>query len=215
VRKDNSSAKINYINNLYAPENELQREIVSEINSCHKSINIAAYEGKILQILITLGSIKKIVEIGTHYGYSSLWMAEALPKDGRLITIEKDEARAEKARLFFEKSAFRNKIELLQGKASEILPSLEEEGPFDMVFIDADKKSYPNYLEWAYENLRVGGLVVADNTLLFGSVYDEEEKIRQDLLDRVKKFNQMLADSSKFLSVIIPTEEGLTISVKL
>ena len=108
-------------------------------------------------------------------------------------------------------------ITIVEGDASLTLPELaKDHGPFDMVFIDADKKSYLTYLDWAEEHIRPGGLIVADDTLLKGAVYMDElpYRVRRSTKDSLVKFNQRLADPEKYTSILLPTDAGMTIAVK-
>jgi predicted O-methyltransferase YrrM len=140
-------------------------------------------------------------------------MARALPVDGRIYTIEKSTKHAEIASSFFEQSEIGYKIELMVGDAHALFSSLPQ---VDMVFIDADKESYPAYLDWAEANIKPGGLIVADNTFLFDTVFEEQplEKIRPAMWEAMREFNQRLADTTKFESTMIPTNEGLSIAIK-
>lgn len=181
-------------------------------------IHISPEEGRLLQLLIRLGGYKRIVEIGTHAGYSTLWMATALPHDGRIFTIERDKNRIRMARETFQHNpASSDKITLLEGKALECLTTIEHEGPFDMVFIDADKLNYENYLSWAEQHVRPGGLIIGDNTFLSGAVYGEPttERISPSALAAIHAFNQRMGDPTRFLGVMLPTKEGWTMGIKL
>lgn len=181
-------------------------------------INIAPEEGRLLQTLICLGNLKKIVEIGTHAGYSAMWMAMALPQDGHIFTLERDKNRIRMAKeTFLHSENYTSRITLLEGIALDTLKTIEKEGPFDMVFIDADKLNYLNYLEWAEKNVRQGGLIIGDNTFLSGAVYGEPttQRISPAALNAVHKFNQRIGDQTKYCSVMLPTAEGWTMGIKL
>lgn len=217
MRKERDSDKINYIRKLYAEETPILHEISNFIIKNDKQIHIGPEEGRLLQLIIRMANVKKIVEIGGFYGYSALWMAGVLGEDGHIFSIERNSKRITKAREYISNSGLVDKITMLEGEASDILQSIEEKGPFDMVFIDADKKSYSYYLNWAYHNLNPGGVVVADNTFLFGSVYSasEAKNVKPDLTEAILKFNEEISDKNKFLTVMIATEEGLTIGLKV
>ncbi len=174
-------------------------------------IGILPEEGKLLQLLIKLAGVKTVVEVGTLAGSSALWMAKALPDGGHVQTIEKDPTRASLAR---KNIGLHPKITLHEGDARAVLAALQ--GPFDMIFIDADKLHYADYLDWAEKNIRMGGLIVGDNTLLFDAVWNdaEIERVRPAARAAMRAFNQRLADPAKYTSILLPTDEGLTIAIK-
>jgi predicted O-methyltransferase YrrM len=209
-----SDDKIKYIRNLFAQEDDILLKIKRDELEVRRPININPEEGKLLQILIKLANCKKILEIGTFYGYSTIWLARII-EDGRVYTIEKDIESIEKAKENFKLANLQNKIEIIEGKAEDILPTLNEE--FDMVFIDAEKIRYLEYLDWADKHIIKNGLIVADNTLLSGSVYSDELpfKIRRNTRKIIKEFNERIADKNKYLSVMLPAEDGFTIAIKL
>lgn len=213
-----------YIEQLFAQEDELLKSIrQSLIEDKKEYMSVSAYEGKLLQFFIRLLGIEKIVEIGTLYGYSALWMARGLSDCGKIHCIEREEINYKKAEEFLNQSEVRSKIQLYNGEAIELLRTLEPYGPFDMVFIDANKSGYLDYLNWAEENVRIGGLIVGDNTFLFGHVFSESESrsvpdgipkmnINQKQVQIMKEFNQKLANPQKYNSLLISTAEGLTIA---
>ena len=180
-------------------------------------INIGAEEGKLLQMLITLHQPKTIVEIGTLAGYSTIWMARALAKDGHITTINKDPRHIALAKGFFAQSEVRDRITMLEGDAHDVLPKLVKQAPFDMIFIDADKISYNDYLDWAEVNIRKGGLIIADNTLLHGSMELDAPPadVAPTTWHTMRRFNERLADPKKYFTTMIATHEGLTIAIKV
>lgn len=204
--------RLDYIRSIFAPETAALKKARESGGVENDRIAIHSEEGKFLQFLIHAIQAKTVVEIGTLHGYSALWMAEALPEDGKIITIEKDEARAKTAH---DNTAHNPKIRLMQGNALNILPTLQ--GVFDMVFIDADKVNYLHYLDWAEKNIRKGGLIVGDNTLLFDAVWKDEpiERVRDTARAAMRAFNRRLADPEKYTGIMLPTHEGLTVAVKL
>ena len=214
--KDHPS--LHYIRNTFAPEDELLRDVVVRINENARPIQIGAEEGKLLSFLIRLANVKKIVEIGTLLGYSTIWMARSLPEDGHIYTLEQDKKVANMARDTFTNSDVDDKITLIEGMASKTLKSLENDAPFDMVFIDADKNNYGHYLDWAEKNVRKGGLIIGDNTFLFGAVYQELKDIkgiRRSTRNTLINFNKRLANPELYNSIMLPTEQGITIAQKL
>lgn len=209
--------EIDYIRRLYAPEDALLREISQALIEHNIAIHIGAEEGKLLQFLITLHGVVNVVEIGTLAGYSALWMARALPPHGRVITLNKDPGHCTLAREFIAKSEISSRITMLEGDAHQLLPMIAPQAPFDMIFIDADKISYPDYLDWAERYVRQGGLIVATHTLLFGTacIDTPPEGVTPATWNAMRQFNERLADSRRYFSVLIPTAEGLSIALKL
>ncbi len=205
-----------YIQRLYSSEDELLEQIRLKAGEIAKPIQIGPEEGKLLQILIKLHGASKIVEIGTLLGYSTIYMARAIKDSGKIYSIEKNHQYAWLAENNFAAAGLADKIELLEGKANIKLEELKTKAPFDMVFIDADKINYPYYLDWAYSNLAAGGILVADNTLLFDAVYQDSppSNIRAELVAAMQEFNEALADKNKFDALLLPYSEGFSIAVK-
>lgn len=212
-----TSPAIDYIRKLYAPQDALLTRIETTLAERGFAIQIGAEEGKLLQLLIKMHQVKTAVEIGTLAGYSALWMARALPMDGHVYTLNKDPEHIALAAQFFAQSEVQGRITMLEGDARETLPLLAPQGPFDMVFIDADKIGYNDYLDWAEKNIRKGGLIVADNTLLFGAVLEDAAPagVAPNAWLTMRHFNERLADSGRYFSMMIPTQEGLTVAIKL
>ena len=209
---------LEYIKQLYAPQDALLDAICAELERANMAIQIGAEEGRLLQLLIAMNNVKTIVEIGTLAGYSTIWMARALPEDGHIYTINRDEKHIKMAKNNFAKCECGEKITMLEGDAHKMLPMLVGK-EIDMIFIDADKISYNDYLDFAEENLRVGGLIIADNVLLGGSVADNSPPSNHRVAapttwNNMRRFNERLADKSKYNSTIIPTSDGLTVAIK-
>ena len=139
------------------------------------SIQVSPPQGKLLQILVRLVGAKRILEFGTLGGYSAILMARALPAGGRLISLEAKPEYAEVARQSIDRAGVGDKVEIRIGPALEALPALEDDGPFDLVFIDADKVNTPNYFNWALDHTRPGGLIIADNVVRGGSLGDPHD----------------------------------------
>jgi len=142
----------NYIGDLFnRPDEALTAAEQSHKLEDIPLINVSPNLGKLLYLLAKLAHAEKILEVGTLAGYSTIWMAKALPKDGKLISLEIDPHHADIARKNIDRAGFSSKVEIRVGKAIELLPELKEEnaGPFDMIFIDADKPPYAEYYEWA------------------------------------------------------------------
>ena len=213
-------AQLSYIRELYTNEDEILKEIRNQCLLDNRPITINPEEGKILQFLIKSNKVKTIIEVGMLYGYSTIWLSRALDKDGKIYTIEKDEKSINIANDFFNKldNKSKNKIEILSGDANKKLEELIEKNiQCDMIFIDADKINYINYLKYAEKLVKKGGLIVADNTFLSGAVYLDylPERDRPTTQKNMKEFNKELANSNKYQTIMLNTEEGLTIALKL
>ena len=206
---------LKYINELYAPETDQIRAARERISKEDFSVHISPYEGKLLQTLIHIGRVKTCVEIGTLGGYSALWLAQALgSNNGHLYTCEHDDKRLKMAHTTLKDV---KNVTIVEGDAAETLPELGRRlTKIDMVFIDADKKSYLTYLDWAERVLQPGGIIVADDTLLKGSVYKKDlpYRVRASTCNTLKEFNLRLADPKYYTSILLPTDAGLTIAVK-
>ncbi len=204
-----------YINEIFKLDDEELLSVKAELEA-HKLgfMSISGHEARLLQFLIRGFCVRKIVEVGTLFGYSALAMAKVLPEDGRLITIEKNPQNFAIAQKFFDSSSVAERIDARCGGGEEILAEIEKEGPFDMVFIDANKSGYITYLNWAEKNVRPGGLIVGDNTFLFGAMWgqSDDREAGPKQIQVMREFNQRLADPSKYNSIIIPTSEGMTIA---
>lgn len=158
------------ITHMFAPEDEGLRVAIAAGKAAGlPEIQISPIQGKLLQLLAAACSAQKILEIGSLAGYSGIWLARALPTAGRLIALEINPRHAEIIRQSFARAGVGDKTEVRVGKALDLLPQLESEAPFDLVFIDADKPTYPAYLDWALRLTRPGSIIVADNCIRRGA----------------------------------------------
>lgn len=186
----------------------LNRETHLKINS--PRMLSGHLQGRLLSFLSKIVKPRCILEIGTYTGYSALCLAEGLIEGGKLFTIDPNEETNLFARRFFAESAHAGKIELLEGSAHTILPTLDT--VFDLVFIDADKLSYATYFDLVIDKVRPGGLVIADNVLWSGKVLDtKKDKDTQAIHD----FNQKVRDDSRVESLLVPVRDGLMILRKV
>ena len=168
-------------------------------------INVAPNQGKLLQLLAMIQGARSMLEIGTLGGYSTIWLARALPAGGRLITLEADPTHAEVARANIAGAGLADVVEVRLGRALETLPRLAAEGrgPFDLIFIDADKPSTPDYFAWALKLARRGSLIVVDNVVRGGAVIDaasDDAGVRG-----VRRFNELLAAEQRVSATAIQT----------
>ena len=183
-------------------------------------INVAPNQGALLQILARAVGAKRILEVGTLGGYSTIWLARALPKGGKLITLEVDRKHADVARANFERAGLADVIELRLGRAIDLLPKIAAEklGPFDLTFIDADKPGNADYFDWALKLSRPGSLIIVDNVVRGGAVADS--KSRDSSVTGVHRLVDRLAGEKRVMTTIIQTVgvkgyDGLAISVVL
>src|SRR6185295_219467 len=167
------------------------------------TINVSPNLGKFLNLLAKLSKAKKILEVGTLAGYSTIWMAKALPDDGKLISLEIDPHHTAVARKNIDRAGLSSKVEVREGKAIELLPRLVEEkaGPFDMIFIDADKPPYTEYFEWALKLSRSGTLIIADNVIRDGKVLDPNHD--DPMVKGAQRFNKALAANKRVSATIL------------
>lgn len=181
-------------------------------------INVGPDEGRILHFLVTVIGARKVVEVGTLAGYSAAWMALALPKDGRLDTVEYDAKHAAVARENLKAAGVADRAHVHQGAGNDVLPTLARYGPYDMAFIDADKPGYPDYARWAAQNVRSGGLVVCDNAYLFGKLHREDLPSSDEdapKAPRMRECLRFLTDETVFSScAMLPTGEGMAVAVR-
>ena len=211
-----ATPSLDYIRKHYAVQDALLARIDAKLHEIGMPIHIGPEEGKLLQMFIGLHGVKTVVEVGTLAGYSTIWMARALAEGGHVTTINKDPAHIKLAAGFFAESDVADKITMLEGDAHDVLPTLQGQS-FDMMFIDADKISYGDYLDWAETLVRPGGLIIADNTLLFGAIGLDAppEGIAPATWHSFQLFSQRLANPNRYFSTIVPTEQGMTVAVKL
>lgn len=165
---------------------------------------IGEMEASVLTFLIHLGQVKTVVELGTYTGYSALVMAEQLPKDGKLITIDINPHTSEIAQSFWNRSPHGHKITQILKPGLEALKTLD--GKFDLFFIDADKNSYSAYLGWALDHLSDNGLIVVDNTLWSGKVLQEN---LDKQTDSIRAHNEMASKLSGFVKTLLPIRDGM------
>jgi predicted O-methyltransferase YrrM len=168
-------------------------------------IAVSPTEGKLLHLLARVHGAREILEIGTLGGYSTIWLARALPPGGRLVTLELDPAHAEVARANVARAGLVDVVEVRVGPALETLPRLAAEGrgPFDLVFLDADKGGYPAYLAWALRLTRRGSLIVADNVVRDGAVIDPASEDPNVL--GVRRFLELLAAEPRVSATAVQT----------
>ncbi len=169
------------------------------------AINVSATQGKLLNLLARVQGARAILEIGTLGGYSTIWLARALPQDGRLISLEIDRQHAQVARSNIERAGLQRRVEMRVGPALESLSQLgaEAAGPFDLFFIDADKPNIPSYFKWALQLSRPGSLIVVDNVVRDGAVIDAASSDAG--VQGVRKLNELMASEARVSATTIQT----------
>ncbi len=191
-----------YIDDLFVPAHPVLDEALRAAEAAGlPDIQVSPGQGKLLYLLAKLCGARRILEVGTLAGYSTIWLGRALPDGGRLITLEFDPAHADVARGNLARAGLTDRTEVLTGPALETLPILQERGEaaFDMVFLDADKANYTAYLGWSLRLLRPGGLILADNVIRGGAVLDPDPTDESALGARA--FNAALAAEPRLESI--------------
>lgn len=166
------------------------------------------YQGRILSLISKIISPKKILEIGTYTGYSAICLCEGMDKDGILHTIDNNKELVKIQNKYFKKANLTNKIVQHSGDAKNIIPSIDEE--FDIVFIDADKESYPEYYDLIIKKVRSGGIIIADNILWSGKILEKVEKDDQ-ATKSIIEFNNKIIEDDRVKNIILPIRDGLNI----
>jgi caffeoyl-CoA O-methyltransferase len=214
---------VEYVRDLFAPEEPALQALRQAARDFGMPVGweISPDVGRLFQLLCRAVGARRVVEFGTLAGYSALWFARALPADGRVISIEFNPDYAAFAREQMARIEGGAKVEVRVGAALESLPALEREvreqkAPFDVIFLDADKAHYPEFLDWSVRVLRPGGLLLADNVLRSESWHG------QTLLDpaaddarilAIREFNRRLASDPRFTAIIIPMRAGIAAAI--
>jgi caffeoyl-CoA O-methyltransferase len=205
-----------YLRGLNAGETPGMRDSVASMEAAGMpAIQVSPTDGRIIELLLRLAGARKVVEVGTLAGYSAQWILQALPPDGHLWTVEHSAKHREVSEGVLKRAGLADRVTVLQGAGLEVLPTIERHGPFDAVFVDANKEHYAEYAAWALRNLRLGGLVIGDNTYLFSRLVGVEPENEAQARDQraMRAFHELLASESA-AAVTIPTPDGLTVAIK-
>jgi predicted O-methyltransferase YrrM len=208
-----------YISNLLAPEDKVLIDTITSLDvEGLPQHSVSANQGKFLQVMMILCNAKKVLELGTLGGYSTIWLARALPENGKVTTIEMDKHHGNVAQKNIDHAGLSQKVDLRVGKALDILPQIIEENgePFDMIFIDADKPPYTEYFDYALRLSRPGTLIICDNVIREGKVLDNNSTDEKVL--GVQRLNKMLSENKKVTATILHTVgvkeyDGMAIAV--
>ena len=204
----------NYINDFGLKLNPVQEEIIeyNKTLGATKRMQVDPSQCYFLHLIIKVSNIKNVLEIGTFTGLSALSISLALPDDGKLIAIDKNEETNKIALNFFKKAHQDHKIQTIVKPALETLPALNNK-KFDMVFIDADKMNYKEYYEKSLNLINKGGLIIIDNVLWHGEVVDEKNNDKFTI--KIKEFNKYVSEDERVEQIIIPLGDGMTVCGKL
>jgi caffeoyl-CoA O-methyltransferase len=190
------------------PADELLERLAEETRATMESpqMMVGPVEGRFLEALVRLSGARHVLELGTFTGYSSICMARALPDDGRVVSCDVNPSAVEIARRYAAEAGVIDRIEYMLGPANETLRDLD--GPFDLVFIDADKSGYVDYYEAVLPKLAEGGAILADNTLSSGRVLDEEP---DGTAAAIVRFNEHVRADDRVVSVLLTVRDGITL----
>ena len=194
-----------YIEQLCVPRNEVFEQALRDASAAGlPEIHVSPNEGKLLYLLAKISGARRMLEIGLLGGYSALWLASALPADGKLVTLELEEKHAAVARKNLERAGLLPKIEIRVGDARRSLDAIVQDGEpsFDLVFIDADKEGYPAYLDFALRLTHPGSLILADNVIRDGRVTDANAT--DPIVRAIRQFNQQLASHPDLETILLP-----------
>ncbi|MBC7814476.1 MAG: O-methyltransferase [Burkholderiales bacterium] len=202
MSQDQWGAVDDYFVSLLVPSDDARDAALQSIVDAKMPLmNVAPNQGMLLHLLARSHGVRSILEIGTMVGYSTIWLARALPADGRLVTLEINPDYAAIARANIERAGLANRVEIQVGPAIEALPKLS--GPFDLVFIDADKVNNPAYLEWALRLTKPGSLIIIDNVVRSGAVTDLNSTDAS--VQGTQKALAMLAENPRIVSTALQT----------
>lgn len=203
-----------FIENFHGKEPEILAELARETNitQLHPRMLSGWYQGSVLAFLVKICNAQKVIEIGTFTGYSAICIAGALPEDGRLISIEKNDEVEDIAKKYFKRANLSDKITHIIGDAISIIPTLDDE--YDFAFIDGDKREYNNYYHHILPKLKTGGLIVVDNVLWANKIFSEPAS--NDYMTKgIIEFNNMIKDDPSTEKIILPLRDGLMLLRKL
>jgi predicted O-methyltransferase YrrM len=188
---------------LIARDEKLDAALAANRKAGLPAIDVSRLQGKFLELLVRISGARRILEIGTLGGYSTIWLARGLPEGGRIVTLEFDPHHAEVARANLEHAGVLDRVDLRVGRAIDTLPKLENtaDSPFDLIFIDADKESYPEYLDWALRLSRVGTVIVADNVVREGKVVEAD--CDDERVQGVRRFTERLAAEPRLSATVL------------
>ncbi|MGA8668638.1 MAG: O-methyltransferase [Terracidiphilus sp.] len=194
-----------YFDRLIPPDPAFDAALAANRKADLPAIDVTPLQGKFLELLVRISGARRVLEMGTLGGYSTLWLARALPQNGQVITLELEPRHAEIARANLRNAGMLNRVDLRVGRARDLLQALVagHAAPFDLIFIDADKASYPEYLEWSLKLSRPGTVIVADNVVRDGKVIDPDNS--DPNIQGVRRFTDLVAAEPRLSSTVLQT----------
>ncbi len=203
-----------YIVDNFAKEDDLLRKMPADAQRQGvPMIHISPEQGKFLQVLMKATGARKVLEIGSLFGYSTIWMARALPAGGKLISLEMNPLHVQVTRKNVERAGLADKVEVRQGAALDLLKTLDAEAPFDLAFLDAVKDEYVAYLDYALRLVRPGGLIIGDNASAHGEVWKMPPSEDGAMIRSMRAFNRRMATDPHLTSVLVPISDGMCVGV--
>jgi predicted O-methyltransferase YrrM len=199
-----------YLEEHYWAEDELLREVRADIEQRGPAIQVSAEAGRLLALLVRLAGATRILELGTLFGYSGIWMARELPPGGHLDTVEVNPMHADAAEHWFEHAGLADRVTVHRGAGLDVLAA-GCDGPYDVAFIDADKDGYPEYARISLERLRPGGIVIADNAIRRGQIVQAGVDAG---MDAIRGLHDLLGGDANLVSTTVPVGDGLALAVK-
>lgn len=202
---------IEYAASFTSPESDVLRELRQHCYAHYKDSSMLSgfYQGRLLSMLSHMIRPMAVLEIGTYLGYSTICLAEGLAEGGKVISLDINEETNAVAQSYIDRTEYRDRIQLRLGEAIFMMPHMI--GPFDLVFIDADKPNYSNYYRLVFEKVRPGGFIVADNVLWSGRVLDEE---KDEDTQALHEYNQMVLADGRVENILLPIRDGLMVARK-
>jgi len=208
----NQGKTVAYVGQHFSVEPPYIARMRAEGEKRRPGMQVSAYEGSVLAWVVAISGAKRILEIGTFMGYSTLWMASAMGENGHITSLEFDADYAHQARQNIHGTPAEKRIEIVHAEALQWLQQTDHTG-YDLVFIDADKRNYFNYLNAVLPKMNPCGWIVGDNTLLFGALSGENpDGARAEAKLAMLQFNEALADPSRFDGMLLTTPEGMTVA---
>jgi caffeoyl-CoA O-methyltransferase len=198
-----------YLSEHYWSEDDLLREVRADIEQRGPTIQVSAEAGRLLALLVRAAGATRVLEVGTLFGYSGIWMARELSPGGHMDTIEIEKMHADAAEHWFERAGLADRVTVHRGAGLDVLARLP--GPYDVAFIDADKRTYPEYIRLSLERLRPGGIVIADNAIRGGRIVQAGGDVD---MQGTRGMHDLLAADANLVATTVPVGDGLAIAVK-